>query len=457
MSKNEEIFKQQLNDVFSSREFEMSTADWAGMEILLNKEKKKRRAIIFFFSGAGIALLSLVIWLLASPVTLQKRQFANQEQAQTNQTLTIKNPIVSAEQNTTAKTNTAKPIQGTKKSTRGSSPKDARPLTNSSNAPETPATSAGSIPDAAPAIPNVPNNAVLSVTETMPTGSEQNNTPVIANSQLPSLTPTPQQSIVTANDVPTETVDQNATVKPVMDSVVAPTASTSLAVAEKKDTIAAPVLKPDTDYVATKQLRYWLEGGANWMTGWNDNTKRDASGFNPLAGLHLSYPLTGDIELFAGLQYYTVGHLKNSKYTATVTRLDLGRIDQATQFTPQRLHYLSLPLQLSYKLDPKQHIGIGVNLAYLLTADSKVESYTYDYFGKTSVEVSKAKGYTQGFRDFDAQLCLIYRRRLYTRFYAQATLFYGLTDVKTGVALPSNSFERNSGVRISLNYLIFNK
>ena len=125
----------------------------------------------------------------------------------------------------------------------------------------------------------------------------------------------------------------------------------------KPDTVAALVAKPDTDYVAKKQFSYLLEAGLTGLTGWQENGQRDAAGINPLFGAHVSYPVTSDLEVAIGLQYTTVGHLKYSKYTATTSHLDLGRIDQSLVFTPIRLHYLLLPMQVSLKLDKKQSIG----------------------------------------------------------------------------------------------------
>jgi hypothetical protein len=209
--------------------------------------------------------------------------------------------------------------------------------------------------------------------------------------------------------------------------------------------------------VAKKQFSYLLEAGLTGLAGWQENGQRDAAGINPLFGAHVSYPITSELEVAIGLQYTTVGYLKYSKYTATTTRLDLGRIDQSLVFTPTRLHYLFLPLQVSLKLDKKQSIGAGLSIGYLLTADSKVESYTYDYSGSRLISSEKKKGYTEGFRNIDAQISAHYNYHFSKNLQAHLCFMFGLMDVKTGEALPSSGFERNSGAKISLLYTLFRK
>ena len=114
-------------------------------------------------------------------------------------------------------------------------------------------------------------------------------------------------------------------------------------------------------------------------------------------------------------------------------------------------------MQVSLKLDKKQSIGAGLTVGYLLTADSKVESYTYDYFGSQLISTEKKKGYTEGFRNMDAQISVHYKYRFTSNLQAHLGLMFGLMDVKTGEALPSAGFERNSGAKISLMYTLFRK
>ena len=213
--------------------------------------------------------------------------------------------------------------------------------------------------------------------------------------------------------------------------------------------------KPDTDYVHRRQPDIRLEAGGSLMSGWMDKGRRDAFGINPLAGVHYYLPIGRDLQVGIGIQYTQTAYLKYSKYTATVTRVDLGRTVKATEFTPTRLHYLLLPLRLAMRMDEKQTAGIGLNAAYLLTADSKVSEYTQDRNGISQLRTYKVKGYTEGFSDFDAQLCFFYQRRLGGRFRLNTELIIGLRDVKNGRVLPSETIERNNGIRISLHYALF--
>lgn len=494
MSREEDLFKQHLDDMLSSQQFEMGADNWSGMEKLLNQQQRKRRGFFILFSGLGVLLLGTLAWLfmpaaeqtankVASTPSITIQNKVNDEPAAsvapaakapaTEQTKPAKNTLkhitttVPATQKTKAlapnEPSTAAPVKSAITKVPSPAPalasapnSDAVPeqqvLSNTTSKLNTPVgttnTSDESIDRTTDSV--APNNEILNATQAVTTGGISSVPMASTVTAQPTTVAVPENS---NNSTPvTAVTDTNENAGAVQDSVVSKPIL-------KLDSIAPTAIaaKPDTDYVAKKHLRFALEAGISAISGWKVDNTRDAAGINPLAGAHLFYPLSSELDVSIGIQYTTVNNLGYSKYTATVSHLDLGRVDESTVFTPLRLHYVVMPLKFLMHVSPRQSIGAGINAAYLLTSDSRVETFTYGYNSSTRTSSQIKKGYTQGFRNFDAQVAAYYTYKLSKKFEAQACLMYGLMDVKTGEALPSKGFERNSGGKISLFYSLFEK
>jgi hypothetical protein len=232
-----------------------------------------------------------------------------------------------------------------------------------------------------------------------------------------------------------------------------------------KDTVvtvadAIEVMIPKLSY--PKHL-FFIEAGANYLAGWQASQKRDAAGFNPVAGIGYINNLTDNLSLSLGVNYTSVGHLGAYSHTSKISTLGLGEQSSVTVITPSKLHYLALPLRLTMAIDSKNSFGIGYTLAYLLTVDSKIETYDqatdYEQGGtiRSNYAVSTTQGYTKGFSAFDSQLSVLYRRRLYRELFVNTELLLGLTDLKDNKFFASNSFERSLGLKVTLMYNIFKK
>jgi hypothetical protein len=271
------------------------------------------------------------------------------------------------------------------------------------------------------------------------------------NQQTPQTVQEPVAAAPTTSAQPITSMTETAETAVVPSPSVEPSPSPSIT------TMAAAPLKPDTDYVKRKVPDIRLELGGTLLAGWSDANGRDGRGINPLAGIVYNLPIGKEIKIGLGLQYTMVSHLKYSEYTATVTRLDLGRNTKATVFTPTRIHYAMLPFKVHFKLDDKQSAGIGCNLAVVLTVDDKVKEYQETSVGVYDVKNYKVKGYNEGFTSWDSQITFFYQRKFAPHLWLNAELMYGLTDVKNGVVFKSFNKERNSGLKISVLYSLFSK
>lgn len=196
--------------------------------------------------------------------------------------------------------------------------------------------------------------------------------------------------------------------------------------------------------------RISMEMGANYLLGWKEDSKTEADGFNPLIGLQYFHELNKKIAFSLGVQYSSINHLSNTSHTSTTTRLKFGEEMDATVVSALHIHYLYAPLKINYRFNRNNSLALGYTLAYLLDAESRVETYSTRLDYVSTPVVSTSMGYTSGFNPYDGQIAVSYRRRFYSQWYVDAEMYFGLFDIKDNAIYKSNKFERTSGFKLSL-------
>jgi hypothetical protein len=235
---------------------------------------------------------------------------------------------------------------------------------------------------------------------------------------------------------------------------------TTTVLAEKRDS-STNNLSPPKDSIPFKTIstyRIFIEAGTNYLLGWKTNNKTEANGFNPLIGLQYYHNLSKKTELSFGLHYTSINHLSSTSHTSSTSQIKFGEESDVTVISALNMHYMLLPLKLSYGLSKHDYVFIGYTMAYLLDVESKVEKYSTRLNYSSDPVVSKSMGYTKGFNPFDGQLTVCYRRRLYKEWwYIKGEFYYGLRDIKNNVVYATNEFERAYGFRFSLDINLWKK
>jgi hypothetical protein len=174
-------------------------------------------------------------------------------------------------------------------------------------------------------------------------------------------------------------------------------------------------------------------------------------------GVNYARNVSRDIKLSLGIHYTSVNNLKSYSNISKQSSYGFGETAKVTVITPNKIHYLLLPLKIAYAIDEKNTVGLGYTFGYLITVKSKVENYTQSINSKTETTITKTTGYTKGFKPFDSQLALFYRRKILGNLYANMELFLGLTDIKDNSFFGSSNVDRNVGVKFTMMYNIFNR
>ncbi len=259
----------------------------------------------------------------------------------------------------------------------------------------------------------------------------------------------------------TKTIPQDAAPMLPSDSTVSlssVTPTNTITEAKQDSVIAAvPQTKDSIPVNSSPSHRLFLEAGANYLLGWKTNNQTEGTGFSPLAGLQYYHDISKKFGLSVGIFYTNINHLSATSHTSTTTRIKFGEETDVTVISAQNIHYLLMPLKLNYALSRNDFIGLGYTVAYLLDAQSKVETYSTGLNYSSTPTVSRSMGYTKGLNPFDGQLTFCYRRRLYKEIYLNGEFFYGLRDLKNNTIYNSEDFERAMGFRLSLGINLWKK
>lgn len=498
---SEEKFKKQLEDKLRSKEFSFDDANWHSMREMIDesRNKKKRRVLVLLFLLVGIlASISFYLFtyseapaqLAINHPTAKKPSFKKQMQVSDNSTTTVQaikdaevagikentknsstrvteetplkrtSPELQSEREAVKKSNTAQPKQAVEKTKQE---KHAHPIMASNKK--------------TPPMAIVAGQTQVSKTKDANAAPEINKTPDLAPQAEVAKAKNPaQESAPSPASLETHNHDDKGNKKDVeqnpavaveektsasdpqgTDSLL--TTTVAAALEEKKDSAIIPtvakILHPDSPAYAKHIL--WLEAGTNYMAGWKVNDKRDGNGLNFVAGINYLHFVTRKVGVSAGIHYTSVRNLSAFSHTSTVTKYGFGEKTEVTVITPEKIHYLQLPLKIQVRINDKNFFGAGYTLGYLLTVNSKTEKRTDGFNYATATTTGKTRGYTEGFSAYDSQLSLFYRRMIYKKLFINAEMMLGLTDTRKNSFFVSNTAERNMGLKLTLMYNIFQK
>lgn len=215
------------------------------------------------------------------------------------------------------------------------------------------------------------------------------------------------------------------------------------------------VKQPAKENVVRKNMLS-IEIGTAFAFGWNYNDSVEGRGFTPLLGIKYTRSLGTKWLLNTGLQCTSVGYLNYSPHTVKHINSSFGYSSSDTTVATTWLYYLTLPLQIHYKLNDKNYIGIGGTVSYMITGSGKITTYKQsDDFGVTDKKVSLQYGYVKGFNPWNASLMLVYTRKFSNRISASLNPYFGLMDIKNNSYFSKSKLERDLGVKLIFSFNIF--
>lgn len=486
---NEDKLKQSLNELLNQKEFAFEESDWIAASKLIDSRRKKRRIGFYFLSGIVVLGLSIIGFSLIQPVA--KKQVSVKENSELNleeKTGTIKSAMnlnsevanTKSEGNNSNKIKTyeskelgeekVKEINKQEESTQTSTKKSSSSLpiktTTTHSLPEVTNTKTNYSVSSSHQNENESKEDVSGISGQWVSNMNHINTNSIEN-QFDNPTKLNEAinstSIISVNSETSNYVSSHET-KPIVDQEQIKQNADSNSLKQniiKVDSInktttasIADTLKPSNLY-ASNEL--FIEAGGLLNIGWKNSNTREALSVSPALGLMFTSRITNQLAFSIGVGYQHISNLNYSNKQSKITRYGIGEYSKVTNIMPYQTQFINIPIKLHYSLNKKNVIGAGYHISYLLDVQSRVETYTQQLAEKVDYETYKTGGYTEGFKTFNSQISIFYRRNIYNKFWVQAEFAYGLTDLKDNAFFNTPTFERNSGLKISMLYNFYKK
>ena len=197
-----------------------------------------------------------------------------------------------------------------------------------------------------------------------------------------------------------------------------------------------------------------VELGGGYSFGWKYGDTAQGNGIYPVIGIGYTKSLNEKLSVKTGLQFSTLGNMGSTQFIIKHVNYDFVYNAKDTALTTQRLYYITLPLQIEYKLGKYNAVGVGGTLSYLINSYGKVNVYSISGNTVTPVSSYSQNMDVKGFNKWNASLFLLYKRNISDKFSVYVIPYFGLMDLKNNSFFNENTFERDSGVKLLLSYNI---
>ena len=213
----------------------------------------------------------------------------------------------------------------------------------------------------------------------------------------------------------------------------------------------------DEDYYKLKRHTQFLnvEAGASYLAGWDTKAGKDGKGFNWFGGLNYGIYLSKKIGVGLGIQLYNVSHIGQPFYSNSKTEYGFGSTSSQTVITSNSLYYGAIPVKFYYNINAQNQVGLGANVGMVMSSRNTVENYGLSDNVRVSASKSTNMGVYQGINTTNVMLSAFYKTQLGKRLYANGEIMYGVSDIFKN--LNTVNKERVLGIRLSLQYTLFNK
>lgn len=202
-----------------------------------------------------------------------------------------------------------------------------------------------------------------------------------------------------------------------------------------------------------KRLSPYVEVGYSFFKGFTNETITNPEwAGSPLIGAGVLYRLNRRLRLKAGFQYTNRTNLNHGLKRQELT-FDFVQQNRESWWTPEKLHYVSLPLEIQFRTFAKQRFLLGGQLGYLMgTEGSLLTQNTNFYQPVGEPESVNAPSYVTGVSVWDLSIHTGYELRLSPRWGAAATYHYGLKDVMKDDIFNISGMNRNSRFSVNMTY-----
>jgi hypothetical protein len=169
--------------------------------------------------------------------------------------------------------------------------------------------------------------------------------------------------------------------------------------------------------------------------------------------VELTIPIAKRLQLGMGVGYWW-RPIKELNYTASGHEYGFGRSSVTIKLEPLQVHYIHLPLKLSYQLSVRHRIVGGLEANFVATTYSRIAQTTTRPESDPDAKSTNEWGYTNGFEEFHWNYLLGYEFRYSERWSLGLATKFGQGPVIESDVFNKNELE-NKHVSIYVQYHIW--
>ncbi|MGP8215912.1 MAG: hypothetical protein ACLQQ4_10145 [Bacteroidia bacterium] len=197
-----------------------------------------------------------------------------------------------------------------------------------------------------------------------------------------------------------------------------------------------------------------VELGAGYSLGWKYGDTSQANSIYPVIGIGYSRALSDKLLVKTGLQFSTLGNIGTTQFVIKHVNYDFEYNAKDTAVTTKTLYYLTIPLQLEYKIGQKNAVGAGGTLSYMFNSSGTVNVYSVEGNTVTPINSYSQNMYIKGYNQWNASAYVLYKRNITEKLSVYLIPYLGLMNIKSNSFFMENSSSKDSGVKILLSYTI---
>ncbi len=168
---------------------------------------------------------------------------------------------------------------------------------------------------------------------------------------------------------------------------------------------------------------------------------------NPEFGLEYQRYLSKNTSLTSGITYFNIEGL-NHQVEFSDVQVGFNKTETKYSFSSNKVHYLFVPLQLTWTLNRFHSISLGAAVSYFLSNNGQVELLTFENEIQQSRSIERTRGYTSGYRPFIASLLGGYELALNYKTSLGFQYQFGLNTIVNDEVYSPDNRDKNSRLRI---------
>jgi hypothetical protein len=172
---------------------------------------------------------------------------------------------------------------------------------------------------------------------------------------------------------------------------------------------------------------------------------------NVVLGLRYAYQIRPELTLNVNALYSDRTGINQTKAVHD-TIYHFGMATRSHYITPTRLHYVEMPIYISWQMDRNHSLSLGVSPAVLIGQNNRLDLVSQDSFDNMDYQTETHTGRSEGILHYDASLIMGYTYRVNEYWSVGVRGQYGLFDVTNNEYYHSPKTHRNVFIRFMAEY-----